>query len=106
MAGALGICIPMFGKVIPAILQDRDAFIVLKTFAAGVILATGFIHVFPDACESLSWPCLTGKAWGSFPFAGFVSMLAAIMTLQICMLANITLDKKALRKARPSGGRR
>lgn len=77
----------MFGKVIPAILQDGDAFIVLETFAAGVILATGFIHVFPDACESLSWPCLTGKAWGSFPFAGFVSMLAAIMTLQICTLA-------------------
>lgn len=87
VAGAIGVCIPMLGKVVPALRPDRDVFFVVKAFAAGVILATGFIHVFPDAYESLTSPCLTGKAWEDFPFAGFVTMVAAIVTLQIDMFA-------------------
>ncbi|PKI41044.1 zinc transporter 8-like [Punica granatum] len=87
VAGALGVCLPMLGKVVPTLRPDRDFFFVVKAFAAGVILSTGFIHVFPDAYENLTSPCLADEPWGSFPFAGFVAMVAAIGTLQIDMLA-------------------
>ena len=33
-------------------------FFMLKAFGAGVILATGFIHMWPDANESFSNSCL------------------------------------------------
>lgn len=49
VAGAIGVCIPMLGKSVLALRPDRDVFFVVKAFAAGVILATAFIHVFPEA---------------------------------------------------------
>ncbi|KAA8547498.1 hypothetical protein F0562_003927 [Nyssa sinensis] len=55
---AIGVCIPMLGKIIPALQPDKDLFFVIKAFAAGVILATGFVHVLPDAFELLTSPCL------------------------------------------------
>ena len=41
---------------------DSAAFVVGRAFAAGVVLATGFVHLFPDAYENLTDPCL---GWGS-----------------------------------------
>ncbi|KAK4796037.1 hypothetical protein SAY86_028363 [Trapa natans] len=87
VAGAIGVCIPMLGNVVPSLGHQSDVFFVVKAFAAGVILSTGFIHVFPDANESLTSPCLTSDVWSNFPFAGFVAMMAAIITLQIDMFA-------------------
>ncbi|KAK0598791.1 hypothetical protein LWI29_038032 [Acer saccharum] len=55
----------------------------IKAFAAGVILATGFIHILPDAFESLTSPCLNENPWRRFPFSGFVAMMSAIGTLMI-----------------------
>ncbi|KAB1216865.1 Zinc transporter 1 [Morella rubra] len=52
-------------------------------FAAGVILATGFVHILPDAFESLTSPCIGENPWGKFPFTGFVAMMAAIGTLMV-----------------------
>ncbi|KAA8547492.1 hypothetical protein F0562_003922 [Nyssa sinensis] len=43
VACAIGVCIPMLGKIIPALQPDKDLFFVIKAFAAGVILATGFV---------------------------------------------------------------
>ncbi|KAJ0654325.1 putative zinc/iron permease [Helianthus annuus] len=76
-AGALGVCIPLFGKMF----KSSDFFLLVKFFAAGVILATGFVHVFPDANESLENPCLGDTAWGDFPLANFVAMLAAVLVM-------------------------
>ncbi|XP_031376554.1 zinc transporter 8-like [Punica granatum] len=98
MAGALGVCLPMLGKVVP-VLRKGDVFFIVKAFAAGVILSTGFIHVLPDAYESLTSPCLPGDVWGSFPFASFVAMLAAIGTLQIDMLATSYYTRRHFYKA-------
>lgn len=53
----------------------------MKAFAAGVILATGFIHILPNAFESLTSPCLKEHPWADFPFTGFVAMVATIATL-------------------------
>ncbi|KAI3681571.1 hypothetical protein L6452_36371 [Arctium lappa] len=79
--GAIGVCIPFIGKIFPALSPEKDGFFVIKAFAAGVILATGFIHVLPDAFESLTNPCLKEHPWGDFPFTGFVAMVATILTL-------------------------
>ena len=34
-------------------------FLSVKAFGAGVILATGFVHMFPDAMNSFTNPCLS-----------------------------------------------
>ncbi|MBA0795553.1 hypothetical protein Gohar_006407 [Gossypium harknessii] len=70
VAGAIGVCFPLLGKTIDALRPEKDIFFVIKAFAAGVILSTGFIHVLPDATENLTSPCLNQNPWGKFPFAG------------------------------------
>ncbi|KAL7199357.1 hypothetical protein ACSBR2_021610 [Camellia fascicularis] len=82
VAGAIGVCLPVLGRSVPALRPEKDVFFIIKAFAAGVILATGFIYVLPDAFDHLTSPCLTGEAW-QFPFTGFVAMMAAIVTLMI-----------------------
>ncbi|XP_062106996.1 zinc transporter 5-like [Humulus lupulus] len=82
VAGAIGVCLPILGKTIPALSPERNVFFLIKAFAAGVILSTGFIHVLPDAFEHLTSPCLKGTAW-EFPFTGFVAMMSAIATLMV-----------------------
>ncbi|KAK7316523.1 hypothetical protein RJT34_00051 [Clitoria ternatea] len=83
VASAIGVCIPLLGKVIPALSPEKDIFFIIKAFAAGVILATGFIHVLPDAFEKLTSPRLKKHPWGDFPFTGFVAMCTAMGTLMV-----------------------
>lgn len=83
VASAIGVSLPVVGKKIPALSPDGSFFFMVKAFAAGVILATGFIHVLPDAFENLTSPCLKDHPWGDFPFTGFVAMVAAIGTLMV-----------------------
>ncbi|CAL5203503.1 unnamed protein product [Lathyrus oleraceus] len=85
VASAIGVCIPLLGKVIPALSPEKDIFFVIKAFAAGVILSTGFIHVLPDAFENLTFPSLKDKErpWGDFPLTGFVAMCTAMGTLMV-----------------------
>lgn len=82
-AGAAGVSLPLLGNRFPALRPETDIFFLVKAFAAGVILATGFIHILPDAFDDLSSPCLAEYPWGSFPFVGFTAMMAAIGTLMI-----------------------
>ncbi|KAI3719209.1 hypothetical protein L6452_20104 [Arctium lappa] len=81
VAGAIGVSLPFAGKIFPALRPEKDGFFVVKAFAAGVILATGFIHILPQAFESLTSPCLKEEPWAKFPFTGFVAMVATIGTL-------------------------
>ncbi|KAG5237321.1 metal transport family protein [Salix suchowensis] len=83
VAGAIGVGLPLLGKKIKALSPENDIFFMIKAFAAGVILATGFIHILPDAFDSLTSPCLAQNPWGAFPFTGFVAMMAAIGTLMV-----------------------
>ncbi|PWA99784.1 zinc transporter 1 precursor [Artemisia annua] len=82
-AGGLGVSIPQLGKKVEALNPENDIFFMIKAFAAGVILATGFIHILPDAFQHLSSPCLPQNPWGKFPFAGFVAMVCAIGALMV-----------------------
>ncbi|KAH7546058.1 zinc transporter 1 [Ziziphus jujuba] len=101
VASALGVCLPILGKKIPALSPEKDIFFVIKAFAAGVILATGFIHVLPDAFESLTSPCLHEKPWGDFPFAGFVAMLSAMATMMIDTFSTSYYERLHFSKALP-----
>ncbi|XP_061336733.1 zinc transporter 1 isoform X2 [Gastrolobium bilobum] len=87
VAGALGVSLPLLSKRIPTLNPKNDIFFMIKAFAAGVILATGFIHILPEAFESLNSPCLKENPWGKFPFAGFVAMLSSIGTLMVDSIA-------------------
>ncbi|KAL6979054.1 hypothetical protein U1Q18_020720 [Sarracenia purpurea var. burkii] len=72
---AVVVGLPILGKTIPALRPEKDVFFVVKAFAAGVILATGFIHVLPDAFSNLTLPCLSDEAW-QFPFKEHVLLRA------------------------------
>ncbi|KAJ1288684.1 hypothetical protein BS78_02G106800 [Paspalum vaginatum] len=88
VCGALGCCLPVLGRRVPALRADGDVFFLVKAFAAGVILATGFIHILPDAFEKLTSECLpAGGPWQDFPFAGFGAMLGAMGTLVVDTVA-------------------
>ncbi|CAM0871415.1 unnamed protein product [Alopecurus aequalis] len=87
LASAAGCGIPSLGRRFPALSPDTDLFFAVKAFAAGVILATSFVHILPGAFERLSSPCLVDGPWQKFPFAGLVAMLAAIATLVVDTIA-------------------
>ncbi len=52
---------------------------VLRSFGAGVILATGFVHMFPDASAALGSACLGWPA--TFPWAAFIALMTSLAVL-------------------------
>lgn len=83
VASFIGVCLPLCSRSIPALRPDRKLFAIVKAFASGVILATGYMHVLPDSFDNLSSPCLSDNPWRRFPFTGFVAMLSAVFTLMV-----------------------
>ncbi|PUZ37658.1 hypothetical protein GQ55_9G137800 [Panicum hallii var. hallii] len=83
LASLLGVCLPLVSRSVPALHPDGDLFVVVKAFASGVILGTGYMHVLPDSFNDLSSPCLPRRPWAEFPFTAFVAMLAAVFTLMV-----------------------
>ncbi|KAJ0096046.1 hypothetical protein Patl1_16606 [Pistacia atlantica] len=49
-----------------------------QSFASGVILATGYVHVLPDSFDELKSSCLPENPWRKFPFTTFVAKLSAV----------------------------
>ncbi|XP_047045167.1 zinc transporter 7-like [Lolium rigidum] len=86
LAGVIGVGLPLAGRKRRAVQTGSAAFVTAKAFAAGVILATGFVHMLHDSDHALSSPCLPATPWRSFPFPGFVAMLAALATLVLDVL--------------------
>ncbi|XVE99009.1 hypothetical protein REPUB_Repub03eG0159400 [Reevesia pubescens] len=98
VAGAVGVSLPLLGTRIPALRPENDVFFMIKAFAAGVILATGFVHILPDAFESLTSPCLKESPWEKFPFTGFVAMMSSIGTLMMDAFATGYYKKQHFNK--------
>lgn len=98
VAGALGVGIPILGKRFEALKPENDIFFMIKAFAAGVILATGFIHILPDAFQTLNSPCLPQHPWREFPFPGLFAMLASVGTLMIDTFATSFYTKMHFHK--------
>ncbi|CAJ1960423.1 unnamed protein product [Sphenostylis stenocarpa] len=65
------------------------AILVIKCFAAGVILATSLVHVLPDAFAALS-DCQVASQhpWKDFPFAGLVTLGGILMALLVDTVAS------------------
>nr|TKV92147.1 hypothetical protein SEVIR_9G144800v2 [Setaria viridis] len=78
-----GVCLPLVSRSVPALRPDGNLFVVVKAFASGVILGTGYMHVLPDSFNDLTSPCLPPRPWAEFPFTAFVAMLAAVFTLMV-----------------------
>ncbi|KAJ8452070.1 hypothetical protein Cgig2_016651 [Carnegiea gigantea] len=83
ISSAIGVSLPIAGRNVPALTPGSNLFFLIKAFAAGVILSTGFIHILPDAFETLTSPCLKEDPWGKFPFTGLAAMVGALGTLTI-----------------------
>ncbi|XP_010526061.1 PREDICTED: zinc transporter 9 [Tarenaya hassleriana] len=81
-AGAAGVSIPIIGTLTRRLLpSDGGVLRAAKAFAAGVILATGFVHMLSGGSDALNDPCLPEFPWSRFPFPGFFAMVAALLTL-------------------------
>lgn len=108
VASGIGVIIPILSKsTVPFLKSVDNVFVFVKAFAGGVILATGFIHVLPDAFESLTSPCIADNPWGKFPFTGLVAMVAAVFTLMIESAANSYFFRKGpviTTSSRPASG--
>ncbi|GFP90115.1 zinc transporter 4 chloroplastic [Phtheirospermum japonicum] len=102
--GVSGVSIPLLGKKRRFLRTDSNLFVAAKAFAAGVILATGFVHILPDATSALTDPCLPEFPWSKFPFSGFITMMAALATLLADFVGTQYYEgKQEKRKSQPAG---
>lgn len=83
----IGVGLLLVTYSVPTLCPDRDVFVIAKAFAAGIILATGFMYVLPDSFEMLASGCLDDHPWHKFPFTGFLAMVSAILTLMVDSMA-------------------
>ncbi|KAL4282502.1 hypothetical protein GQ457_16G011950 [Hibiscus cannabinus] len=101
-ASIIGISSPIFlaryfqGKPV----YDK-AILIIKCFAAGVILSTSLVHVLPEAFAALS-DCHVAShhPWKDFPFAGLVTLVGALMALLVDLTASSHLEQS---HNKPSG---
>ncbi|KAI8975393.1 Zinc/iron permease [Mycotypha africana] len=70
-----------------------------KFFGTGVILATAFVHMLPEALESFHSPCLS-EGWKSYGAFGGVFCMFSSFALQLLELAAIAnIDRIRAKKA-------
>lgn len=93
----IGVCLPLFARSVSAFQPERSLFLIVKSFASGIILATGFIHVLPDSFEMLSSHCLNDNPWHKFPFTGFVALISAVFTLMVDSITTSLISKSGKR---------
>ncbi|XP_042515674.1 zinc transporter 6, chloroplastic-like [Macadamia integrifolia] len=81
----IGICSPV---LLARLFQGKPvydkALLLIKCFAAGVILSTSLVHVLPDAFDALAdCKVATHHPWKDFPFAGLVTLIGALIALLV-----------------------
>ncbi|XP_058075758.1 zinc transporter 6, chloroplastic [Magnolia sinica] len=90
ITSVIGISTPI---VLARIFQGKPTYnkivLLIKCFAAGVILSTSLVHVLPDAFEALS-DCQVAShhPWKDFPFSGFIAMIGALVALLVDIAAS------------------
>ncbi|XP_022750092.1 zinc transporter 4, chloroplastic-like isoform X2 [Durio zibethinus] len=94
LAGVAGIAIPLIGRQRKFLRTDGSLFVAAKAFAAGVILATGFVHMLSAGTDALTDPCLPKYPWSKFPFSGFFAMIASLITLLVDFVGTQYYEKK------------
>ncbi|XP_057835356.2 zinc transporter 4, chloroplastic isoform X1 [Cryptomeria japonica] len=98
VSGAFGVALPLCGRRLNFIRTSGNFFVIAKAFAAGVILATGFVHMLSDAEAALTDECLPDMPWSKFPFSGFIAMLATLCTLLADFLGTQYYERKHLKE--------
>jgi zinc transporter 1/2/3 len=72
---------------------DR-ATLIIKCFAAGVILSTSLVHVLPDAFGALSDCHVASKhPWKDFPFAGLITLIGVLLALLVDLTASAHVEQ-------------
>lgn len=73
-------------------LYDK-AILIIKCFAAGVILSTSLVHVLPDAFDALS-DCHVSShhPWKDFPFSGLITLIGVLTALLVDLTATSHVD--------------
>ncbi|KAL0732637.1 hypothetical protein Bca4012_008846 [Brassica carinata] len=104
LSGAAGVAIPLVGKNRRFLQTEGNLFVSAKAFAAGVILATGFVHMLAGGTEALTNPCLPEFPWSKFPFPGFFAMVAALITLLVDFMGTQYYERKQERRSDESAG--
>lgn len=94
LASTIGVGLPLCTRSVPALRPESSLFVIVKCFAAGIILRTGFVHVLPDSFDMLWSDCLQEKPWREFPFSGVVAMFSAIITLMVDSMATSIYSRK------------
>ena len=80
VGSALGMFLPLLLQRWRAFDKNRAQFFVLKAFGAGVILATGVIHMYPAASSALASPCL---GWPEFPWYDFFCCRVVVLVVVV-----------------------
>lgn len=77
---------PFYGK----------ALLLIKCFAAGVILSTSLVHLLPNAFDALS-DCQVASShpWKSFPLAGIVPMVGTVVALLVDLLSTSHVNENS-----------
>lgn len=94
VASMIGVGAPLFSRNVSFLQPDGNIFTIIKCFASGIILGTGFMHVLPDSFQMLSSICLQENPWHKFPFSGFLAMLSGLITLAIDSMATSLYTSK------------
>ncbi|KAL5974981.1 zinc transporter 6 [Asimina triloba] len=90
LTSVIGISAPI---LLARLFHGRPAYnnmvLLIKCFAAGVILSTSLVHVLPDAFEALA-DCQVASRhpWKDFPFSGFVALTGALAALLVDIAAS------------------
>ncbi|KAL2932068.1 Zinc transporter 7 [Bienertia sinuspersici] len=102
-ASVIGIGLPLFSTALPFLRPERTPALVVKIFASGVILSTGFMHVLPDSWDDLTSPCLPENPWRIFPMSTFITMVTCVLTMMMDTVATAYFKKKGMKRMHNHG---
>lgn len=94
VASAVGICLPV---ALTRAFRGREGYarglLLVKCYAAGVILSTSLVHVLPDAHAALADCAVASRRpWRDFPFAGLFTLVGALLALLVDLSASSHLE--------------
>ncbi|TVU17395.1 hypothetical protein EJB05_33430, partial [Eragrostis curvula] len=94
VASAVGICLPV---ALTRAFRGRAGYarglLLVKCYAAGVILSTSLVHVLPDAQAALADCAVASRRpWRDFPFSGLFTLFGALLALLVDLSASSHLE--------------
>ncbi|KQK07323.1 zinc transporter 6 [Brachypodium distachyon] len=94
LASAIGICLPV---ALTRAFRGREGYarglLLVKCYAAGVILSTSLVHVLPDAYAALADCAVASRRpWRDFPFAGLFCLIGSLLALLVDVSASSHLE--------------